>query len=235
MVGDVNEAGRIPCVNPGAPEPKAWAPDPWMLTPRPDIPRAWPPGGVPIAAEYEYAVQYKTPNGWEYTYESWDCRWQESEAVQEVRAYRDNPDEETPHRPPPCFPSRGDGAMSKWKVRRENTIFFHPDEDDVCYGPRWCITSPTGVSWGNKDTFAEAIAYADKRARTRTYVLPRSNSTPKRAGYQWHIKEVESGALLTRAKRTNDGYRMTQKLHIGRKDLVEVAMLLLAHAERIGE
>lgn len=38
-----------------------------------------------------------------------------------------------------------------------------------------------------------------------------------------------------RAKRTNDGYRMTQKLHIGRKDLVGVAMLLLAHAERLGE
>ncbi|HAT1133949.1 TPA: hypothetical protein JAL39_002283 [Corynebacterium striatum] len=82
-------------------------------------------------------------------------------------------------------------------------------------------------------THAEALAYADRQARTRRYVLPRSNSTPKRADYQWHIKQVESGALLTRAKRTNDGYRMTQKLHIGRKDLVGVAMLLLAHAERI--
>jgi len=34
--------------------------------------------------------------------------------------------------------------MSKWKVRLENTIFFHPDEDDVRYGPRWCITLTTG-------------------------------------------------------------------------------------------
>ena len=65
------------------------------LTPRPDLPRAWQADGQPPAGEYQYAVQYKTPNGWEYTYESWDCRWQESEAVQEVRAYRDHPDEET--------------------------------------------------------------------------------------------------------------------------------------------
>ena len=47
MVGDVNEAGRVPCINPGAPEPEAWAPDPWMLTPRPDLPRAWNPDGTP--------------------------------------------------------------------------------------------------------------------------------------------------------------------------------------------
>jgi len=44
---------------------------------------------------YEYAVQYKTPDGWEYTYESWDIRWQDSEDVQRVRAYRDHPGEET--------------------------------------------------------------------------------------------------------------------------------------------
>lgn len=46
-------------------------------------------------AHYEYAVQYKTPGGWKYSRKSWDLRWQESEAVQEVRAYRDHPDEET--------------------------------------------------------------------------------------------------------------------------------------------
>lgn len=51
------------------------------------------PGGE--AMSYEYAVQYLTPDGWKYSRESWDCRWQESEAVQEVRAYRDHPDEET--------------------------------------------------------------------------------------------------------------------------------------------
>ena len=113
--------------------------------------------------------------------------------------------------------------VSKWKVRggrlRGSTF--------------WEVFNHNGKFWKSFDTYAEALAYADRQARTRRYVLPRSNSTPKRADYQWHIKQVESGALLTRAKRTNDGYRMTQKLHIGRKDLVGVAMLLLAHAERI--
>ena len=65
------------------------------VIPRPDLPRAWAADGVPVAGEYEYAVQYKTPGGWAYSREPWDCRWQESEAAQEVRAYRDHPEEET--------------------------------------------------------------------------------------------------------------------------------------------
>lgn len=40
ITGEVNEAGRVPCYNPTAPEPTAWAPDPWMLVPRFDLPRA---------------------------------------------------------------------------------------------------------------------------------------------------------------------------------------------------
>lgn len=68
---------------------------PENLTPRPDLPRAWAPNGTPPAGEWEYAVQYLTPGGWVYSRESWDLRWQDSEAVQEVRAYRDHPDEET--------------------------------------------------------------------------------------------------------------------------------------------
>ncbi|MFR9760329.1 hypothetical protein ACL1HT_13090 [Corynebacterium striatum] len=64
-------------------------------TPRPDLPRAWAPDGTPPAGEWEYAVQYKTPDGWKYSRESWDNRWQESEAVQEVRAHRDHPGQET--------------------------------------------------------------------------------------------------------------------------------------------
>lgn len=95
MVEDVNEAGRVPCINPGAPSPTVWAPAPWMLTLRPDLPRAWTPHGKPAAGEWEYAVQYKTRDGWKYSRPSWENRWQDSEAVQEVRAYRDHPGEET--------------------------------------------------------------------------------------------------------------------------------------------
>lgn len=51
IVGEKNQAGRVPCYNPGAPTPHAWAPDPWMLTPRFDIPRAWSVDGNPIGFE----------------------------------------------------------------------------------------------------------------------------------------------------------------------------------------
>ena len=64
-------------------------------TPRPDLPRAWAPHGKPAAGEWEYAVQYLTPTGWKYSRPSWENRWQDSEAVQEVRAYRDHPGQET--------------------------------------------------------------------------------------------------------------------------------------------
>lgn len=49
ITGEENEAGRVPCYNPGAPMPHAWAPDPWMLTPRFDMPRAWSTDGEPCA------------------------------------------------------------------------------------------------------------------------------------------------------------------------------------------
>lgn len=65
------------------------------LTPRPDLPRAWNPDGTPPAGEWEYAVQYLTPDGWQYSRARWEIRWQDSEAAQEVRAHRDHPDEET--------------------------------------------------------------------------------------------------------------------------------------------
>lgn len=47
ITGEENEAGRVPCYNPGAPTPHAWAPDSWMLTPRFDMPRAWSTDGDP--------------------------------------------------------------------------------------------------------------------------------------------------------------------------------------------
>lgn len=65
MVEDVNEAGRIPCINPGAPSPTVWAPAPWMLTPRYDLPRAWTPDGQPVPGEWEdghVVVSYDDPD-----------------------------------------------------------------------------------------------------------------------------------------------------------------------------
>lgn len=61
----------------------------------PDLPRAWNPDGTPPAGEWEYAVQYLTPDGWKYSRARWEIRWQDSEAVQHVRAHRDHPGQET--------------------------------------------------------------------------------------------------------------------------------------------
>lgn len=58
--GGVNQAGRVPCYNPEAPNPNAWAPDPWMLTPRFDLPRVWDKDGQPIEAVAVGAYQPKT-------------------------------------------------------------------------------------------------------------------------------------------------------------------------------
>ena len=124
--------------------------------------------------------------------------------------------------------------MSKWKVRRENTIFFHPDEDDVCYGPRWCITSPTGVSWGNKATFAEAIAYADKRARTREYVLPRRPLPLSLPGIAdddalIYVTNGENGCVYLK----DEDHSETLTLYA--RELRPLALALLAHTERMGQ
>lgn len=123
--------------------------------------------------------------------------------------------------------------MSKWKVRLENTIFFHPDEDDVRYGPRWCITSPTGVSWGNKATFAEAIAYTDQQARTREYVLPRQPLPLSLPG-------LEDGDALVSVTYDEGGCVYLKDHDCGptvmlyKHELRPLALALLAHAERTG-
>ena len=48
--GGVNRAGRVPCYNPDAPTPHAWAPDPDELIPRFDLPRVWSKDGEPCEA-----------------------------------------------------------------------------------------------------------------------------------------------------------------------------------------
>lgn len=56
IVEDVNEVGLVSCFNPGAPDPFAWAPEPWMLTPRFDMPRAWTVDGEPPASNTQAAA-----------------------------------------------------------------------------------------------------------------------------------------------------------------------------------
>lgn len=76
ITGEETEARRVPCYNPGAPIPHAWAPDKWMLTPRFDIPRAWDKNGKPYeptvsSDENVGAEQYKHPES-SYTVQTSD-------------------------------------------------------------------------------------------------------------------------------------------------------------------
>ena len=111
--------------------------------------------------------------------------------------------------------------MSKWTVCRKNTMFIHPDEDDFCYGPRWCIISPIGVKWEDKATFSEAIACADEQARTREYVLPRVNNP---AG---EFEIIQSSSTVEIYSPAGDATAYTTY-----EQAKPLALALLAHAER---
>lgn len=124
--------------------------------------------------------------------------------------------------------------MSKWTVCRKNTVFIHPDEDDVCYGPRWCIISPIGVKWEDKATFSEAIACADEQARTREYVLPRQPLPLSLPGIEYgdaliYVTNDKNGCVYLK----DEDHSETLTLYA--RELRPLALALLAHTERIGQ
>ena len=115
--------------------------------------------------------------------------------------------------------------MSHWMVIKQDDMYC--DGEDVLWGPRWCVKSPTGVGWGNYATHAEALAYADKRARTREVVLP---------GPDWltrHGVQLDADRYRTSAKANSLKYGIY--IDIPTQDLRPLALALLAHAERMGE
>ena len=124
--------------------------------------------------------------------------------------------------------------MTRWTVRKERTMFW--DEDDEWrYDHRWHVTSPTGVSWGNYETHAEAFTFADKQARTRQVVLPRGpyEIRSKQNIYEETIK-VESithflGHETVAVKYTTHG--VPDSLFLASDELRPLALALLALAE----
>ena len=75
-------------------------------------------------------------------------------------------------------------------------------------------------------THAEALAYADKRARTREVVLPRDTARPSE-----HLEigpMYWGGAVVTTV---DDGARLL----LNQKEIRPLALALLAHAERMEE
>lgn len=81
--------------------------------------------------------------------------------------------------------------MSRWKVERENSWD----------GPCWFVFDPDGRYITNRFDWAEALAHADRMARTREVVLPRITES----------KAMIPGArgLILETGRTWDGKRNT--------------------------
>ena len=75
-------------------------------------------------------------------------------------------------------------------------------------------------------THAEAIAYADKRARTREVVLPRDTARPSE---DLEIGPMYGGGAVVTT--VDDG----ASLLLNRKEIRPLSLALLAHAERMGQ
>ncbi|WP_426716511.1 hypothetical protein ACEN19_11200 [Corynebacterium auriscanis] len=112
--------------------------------------------------------------------------------------------------------------MNRWKLRKELDMFFD-ENHEVCYGPRWLVTSPTGVSWGNYATHAEAMSRADKQARTVEVTLPRPVEHLLLSNKTALYLHSDGGAAIVR--------RRTHPSHTGipKSDLKPLALALLAH------
>lgn len=115
--------------------------------------------------------------------------------------------------------------MSRWKVERGNSWD----------GPCWFVFDPDGRYITNRFDWAEALAYADRMARTREVVLPRQLNTKRPVGTTkkyWEVApHVGTQNVLIRRRR-EDGH-ICQQITVNRKDLGLLApMLLTALAEQ---
>ena len=125
--------------------------------------------------------------------------------------------------------------MSKWKVRKFRNDFFSPGR---CEWVAW----PDG-GWAECRGFrthAEALAYADKRARTREVVLPRVGDTTRLVAHNGHPGGHPSGyRIVTKGPECYYAVEMWGPWgNMGiyeAKDIRPLALALLAHAERMRE
>lgn len=125
--------------------------------------------------------------------------------------------------------------MSKWKVEKIPNYFFSSDRLE------W-------VAWleGNWAeclgfrTHAEALAYADKLARTREVVLPRVGDTTQLVAHNDEPGEHPSGYhIITNDPEYSSAVQMwgpwgTMGIYKA-EEIRPLALALLAHAERMGQ
>lgn len=117
--------------------------------------------------------------------------------------------------------------MSKWKVESDKLRYYSPPTS-------WDVYDPNGKFWKSFDTHAEALAYADRMARTVEIVLPRDNTVVPLPAC---MEKEEKPIMLHRWREqiiiecTAQG--VEQVIFIHDDELKPLALALLAHAERI--
>lgn len=123
--------------------------------------------------------------------------------------------------------------MSRWKVVMQT----YPPEYGLfgARGKTWEVFTPDRTFAARFRTHAEALAYADRMARTREVVLPRQLNTRRPIGTTkkyWEVeRHVGTPNVLIRRRR-EDGH-ICQQITVNRKDLGLLApMLLTALAEQ---
>ncbi|MFW9169999.1 hypothetical protein [Corynebacterium striatum] len=115
--------------------------------------------------------------------------------------------------------------MSKWKVESDKLRYYSPPTS-------WDVYDPNGRFMESFDTHAEAITHADRRARTREYVLPRQPLPLSLPG----IADDDALIYVTNGKNgrvylKDEDHSETLTLYT--RELRPLALALLAHAERI--
>ena len=115
--------------------------------------------------------------------------------------------------------------MSKWKVERGNSRYYNPP---TC----WDVYDHNGMFWKSFDSYAEALACADRQARTRRYVLPLVDDTTTidEDDLDIMIFSIADHICITQPRLSEpseiDVVAITPELVEG------VALALLAHAEK---
>ena len=118
--------------------------------------------------------------------------------------------------------------MSKWKVERGNSRYYNPP---TC----WDVYDHNGGFWRSFDSHAEALACADGQARARRYVLPPVDDTTTidEDDLEIMIFSIADHICITQPRLSEPSE--IDVVAITPEFAEEVALALLAHAERMEE
>ena len=118
--------------------------------------------------------------------------------------------------------------MSKWKIEGITSRYYRAPH---C----WDVYDPNGGFWRSFDTHAEALDYTDRKARTREVVLPRVDDTTTidEDDLEIMIFSIADHICITQPRLSEPSE--IDVVAITPEFAEEVALALLAHAERMEE